>query len=343
MSGGTDYTYKPMPTFYVGGYYLHPDSRRGTTKRGTGWTIGAGLPLTQYLTGEITAFTSILDTGAAGTTDFYQRGGGLDLKLGFRRQDQFDPFFLWGIGAIYDDVLPKADKKTSLYYNAGLGFTQPLFGNPWTRLRGDARYIRDRFDGGRNDWRVGLALEVSLGRVLPVEHVVIKDVQVPAEVVPMPVPPPAAQAVDSDGDGVPDDRDLCPNTIRGARVDEHGCVIESQTVTLRNLEFDFNSAHLRPSASGTLDEAVNFMRSQPNVTAQIAGHTDSIGSAAANLKLSRNRANAVKDYLTSHGVEASRLKAVGYGKARPVATNKTEAGRQENRRVEFIITAGAHQ
>lgn len=342
--------YLASPSLYIGGFYLHPDAKRSTTKRGEGWTIGAGLPVWRGLTLELMAFTANLDTGTRnqatlGNSDFYQRGGGLDAVWNFRRKDQFNPFVLGGLGAVYDDVLPEADKTTSLYYNAGVGFTQPIFGNPTTRLRGDARYIHDRFDGGRNDWRVGLALEISLGG-LPEPRVIVKEVKVPVEVVqpvpaPVPVAPPPPK--DTDGDGVNDDRDRCPDTIHGAKVDENGCAVEKQTVTLRNIQFDFNSARLRPSSDASLDEAVRFLSGQPQVRLQIAGHTDNIGSDAVNLKISRERAEAVQAYLVSHGVDASRLTARGYGESLPLTSNATEEGRQKNRRVEMIILSSSGQ
>jgi len=347
--------YQRLPSLYVGGFYMRPDSKRSTTNRAQGWTVGAGIPLWRQLTLEAHLFTANLDTGTLnqstlGNSDFYQRGGGLDAVWNFRRKDQFNPFVLAGLGAVYDDVLPKSDKTTSLFYNAGVGFTQPLFGNPTTRLRGDARFVRDQFDGGRNDWRAGLALEISLGGA-PRERVIVKEVKVPVQVVqaiPAPAPEPAHVApvvvlTDFDGDGVPDDRDHCANTLRGVKVDANGCAIQKQTVTLQNIEFDFNSAHLRSSSNHSLDEAARFLQGEPKVNLDIVGHTDNVGSNAANLKLSRERAQAVKDYLVAHGADGTRLNAKGYGESQPVASNSSEAGRQANRRVEMIILSGSSQ
>ena len=348
--------YRAQPSLYVGGFYLHPDPKRSTTRRGMGWTVGVGIPVWWRLSLEANLFTANLDTGTLnqatlGNSDFYQRGGGLDAVWNFGRQDRFNPFVLAGAGAVYDDVLPRSDKKTSLYYDAGLGFTQPLFGNPTTRLRGDARFVHDQFDGGRNDWRAGLAIEISLGG-MPEQRVVIREVKVPVQVVqPVAVPPapepvsvaPIAVLADYDHDGIPDDRDQCPDTLRGVSVDARGCAIERQTVTLKNIEFDFNSAHLRSRSDASLDEAVRFLGGQPMVRLEIAGHTDNVGSDAANLKLSRERAEAVKHYLVAHGVDAARLTAAGYGESQPIAPNDSEAGRQANRRVEMIIQSGAGQ
>lgn len=351
------FAYRARPSLYLGGFYMRPDSKRSTTNRAEGWIIGAGIPVWRGLAIEGNLFTANLDTGTLnestlGNSDFYQRGGGLDAVWNFGRQDRFNPFVLAGVGAVYDDLLPKSDKKTSLYYDAGLGFTHPIFGNPITRIRGDARYVHDQFGGGRNDWRVGLALEISLGGA-PQERIIIKEVKVPVQVVqpvvvpaPEPVPvtvAPIAVLADYDGDGIPDDRDQCPNTLHGVSVNPSGCSVDRQTVTLKNIEFDFNSSNLRSTSNASLEEAARFLKGDPNVHLQIAGHTDNIGSAAANLKLSSERAEAVRNYLVAHGADATHLSAKGYGEAQPLESNDSEAGRQANRRVEMIILSGAGQ
>jgi OOP family OmpA-OmpF porin len=86
-----------------------------------------------------------------------------------------------------------------------------------------------------------------------------------------------------------------------------------------------------------MENAVAFLRSDSSARITIAGHTDSRGSDSYNLKLSRDRANEVRDYLVGYGIEANRLQAVGYGETRPVASNDNESGRELNRRVEFRI------
>ena len=85
-----------------------------------------------------------------------------------------------------------------------------------------------------------------------------------------------------------------------------------------------------------VDGAVKVMKDKPNMRVSVEGHTDSIGSDAYNQKLSERRAQAVRDYLVSQGIDAARISVKGWGKAKPVASNKTEAGRAENRRVEII-------
>jgi outer membrane protein OmpA-like peptidoglycan-associated protein len=104
--------------------------------------------------------------------------------------------------------------------------------------------------------------------------------------------------------------------------------------------FDFDSAELRPESITELERVVKFMNDIPTSTAQIVGHTDSIGTEQYNLALSERRAKSVYDYLTSRGVDPSRLQAIGRGEAEPVATNETAEGRQLNRRVMLIRTDG---
>jgi len=114
-------------------------------------------------------------------------------------------------------------------------------------------------------------------------------------------------------------------------------------VIVRAVDFEFNSTHLTPPAQETLDTVETALAAQPELTVEIQGYTDSVGSPAYNLKLSQRRADAVKDYLVSKGLSASALTARGYGKDNPIADNRTAEGRAQNRRVAFEITnAPAH-
>ena len=155
---------------------------------------------------------------------------------------------------------------------------------------------------------------------------------------PAPPPPPAAPPPnpDLDGDGVLNERDKCPNTRPGAVVDLDGCEVEA-VISLEGVHFGFDESTLTPEAMAILDKAVGLLDKQEKVVVEVAGHTDSVGSEEYNQKLSERRAIAVKDYLESKGITATRLSAVGYGEAQPVASNDTDAGRALNRRVELIV------
>ena len=171
-----------------------------------------------------------------------------------------------------------------------------------------------------------------------------------------------AQALgDDDGDGVANKFDKCPGTPADTAVDGSGCpikvpapvvvapvtqVTERIVVTdedrrivdeaIKNLEFATGKSELKESSYTTLNKVAEILV-QKNFTLKLAGHTDNVGSASANVKLSKNRAESVKAYLVAQGANASRIEATGYGAAQPIESNKTAEGRQKNRRVEFTL------
>ena|SRR5438132_10578880 len=105
--------------------------------------------------------------------------------------------------------------------------------------------------------------------------------------------------------------------------------------------FDFNSSALRSSSRTSLQQMAEVFQKYPDTTLSVQGHTDSIGSAAYNKRLSERRADSVAGYLQDLGVRSSRIQTIGYGKSQPRATNSTAAGRQLNRRVEIHVRANA--
>jgi OOP family OmpA-OmpF porin len=165
----------------------------------------------------------------------------------------------------------------------------------------------------------------------------------------------ARLTMDSDGDGVPDFFDKCPNTPKGVKVDGSGCPLpemkagenvkvyiteEDKKVVseaVKNLEFDFNKATIRDHSFESLERLAKLLMAK-HFNLKLAGYTDNVGGVASNLKLSKERAESVKNYLVGKGADASNITAEGYGKAHPIATNKTAAGRQKNRRVEFTLS-----
>ncbi|WP_211315756.1 OmpA family protein [Isoalcanivorax indicus] len=114
-----------------------------------------------------------------------------------------------------------------------------------------------------------------------------------------------------------------------------------QVVTLGDVLFDTGSAQLRSSANTNLDKLASFLKQYPDQRLLIEGHTDNVGSAAFNLQLSRQRAESVQQYLIRSGIAAQRLSVEAVGLQRPVASNSTANGRQQNRRVEVIIEDAA--
>jgi OOP family OmpA-OmpF porin len=135
--------------------------------------------------------------------------------------------------------------------------------------------------------------------------------------------------IDSDGDGVLDKNDKCPNTPKGAKVNAVGCWV------LKNVFFDTAKADIKPDMTAGLDEALTVLQKNPGMRIEVQGHTDSDGADAYNLDLSNQRAQAVVGYFAQKGIEANRLSAKGYGESKPVADNKTREGKAQNRRVEL--------
>lgn len=145
-------------------------------------------------------------------------------------------------------------------------------------------------------------------------------------------PPPAAAAPgDDDGDGVTNDKDACPNTPKGAAVDERGCWAYASEML-----FDFDSAAIKEGVAQILDEAGKIAKNNPDLKVTVEGHTDSTGPETYNQMLSEKRAQAVADYLVNKaGVNVGNLTVVGYGELKPAYSNDTREGRAKNRRVEF--------
>ena len=146
---------------------------------------------------------------------------------------------------------------------------------------------------------------------------------------------------DRDGDGVLDKDDQCPDVA--GTVANKGCpevsveIIKQLNDYSKTILFDLGKASIRKDSYGVLQNIADIMKEYPNAKFEIEGHTDSTGSLALNERLSKERAASVKDYLTTIGMDASRLTSEGYGPSKPIASNKTKAGRQENRRVEISL------
>ncbi len=139
---------------------------------------------------------------------------------------------------------------------------------------------------------------------------------------------------------MPDPQDRCAGTPRGTRVDASGCPVVFEEgrreLVLEGVTFETAKATLLPESQVTLDRVAASLAAHPDLKVEVAGHTDSRGRRAANIRLSQARAQAVADYLVGRGIAASRLSAKGYGPDRPVGDNATEEGRARNRRVELL-------
>ena len=147
--------------------------------------------------------------------------------------------------------------------------------------------------------------------------------------------------IDTDGDGVLDKDDDCP-TVKGV-VENKGCpkieVAEQEILNtaFENLEFNTGNAIIKTVSYASLDELAGLLIKKKEWKLQIAGHTDNVGDAQKNLILSKQRAESVKAYLVSKGVDAKRLNTLFFGETQPISTNETAEGRQKNRRVEMTV------
>lgn len=111
-----------------------------------------------------------------------------------------------------------------------------------------------------------------------------------------------------------------------------------ERIVLKGITFDFNSAVIKPVSYPVLDDAARVLKAKPTMRVEISGHTDSIGSDSYNMQLSRERAIAVRDYfIRYHNIDPTRVAAVGYGETQPIADNRTQSGRDMNRRIEFKV------
>lgn len=151
---------------------------------------------------------------------------------------------------------------------------------------------------------------------------------------------------DNDSDGILNEDDACPDdpeTVNGHE-DSDGCPdevpqerIEEYSGAIDGIQFENNSANIKPESAATLDRALALLEEYHTLTLEIVGHTDSRGNDEYNLDLSQQRADSVRDYFMARGVDGSRLSTRGVGESEPVASNKTRSGRAQNRRIEFHI------
>ena len=272
----------------------------------------------------------------------------LNIQWYFRPDKAFNPYV--GVGAtwaIFTDSelrqnalgLPsnaKLETSDSFGANFQIGadyyFTKHWLANADVRYVGLTTDLDVRNANSAGDTLALGELEIDpMVYTLAVGYRMFQPAPVPVAAPPPPPPPPAAPAkcADSDGDGVCDADDQCPNTPAGDRVGPFGC---SCDVTIRT-HFAFDSAELTAEDKAQLDAVATRLTELQFVEGTATGHTDSVGDEAYNMKLSERRAQAVVEYLAAKGVAQGRIKAIGMGESKPIATNETEAGRAENRRV----------
>jgi OOP family OmpA-OmpF porin len=317
------------------GTYTRAGKKRGPdVKTGVGGQFLYGNQYASRFGYEIGGFFDTFETGTKGGTDFYRQGLGADLFYAFSDRSGFTPFILIGAGGDRNDVYPDNKDAYKWYANAGAGFVTAQLSNRFpVRIRGEARYVYDAWDTKPKDIRFGLGLEIPLTEThhapLPKEPLVrVVEVEKIVEV--------STGLKDSDGDGVIDQGDKCPDTPPQTRVDGDGCPL-GKVIELKGLHFEFNKTRIMPDGETILNWAASLLKKYPDMKVEVAGHTDSIGSVRYNQKLSEGRAQAVKDFLVKVGIPEAQMSVKGYGKAEPIVSNDTDEGRERNRRVELRI------
>lgn len=315
--------------------------------------MGFGKFISEKVSVDLELDKTTLDLKTGG--DLTQTSVGLLSRYHFSEKMGFRPYLGLGLGLLRHNV-PSATKTTGTF---AAGMNKDL--TEKVKLRTEVRYRLEDSDktvtgeSSYGDYFFNAGLSVMLGNA-------------PAQTTKTTIVEQAPQ-LDSDGDGVSDANDRCPNTPEGTEVDSQGCAkvdgdddndgvansmdacpnskpgavvgkdgCEVQVVIeLQGVHFDFDKSTLKPESIVILDAAVKTMGEHGTIMVEVAGHTDSIASEEYNQKLSERRAKVVYDYLVSKGVSADRMTWKGYGELQPIATNDTEEGRAQNRRTELNV------
>ncbi len=386
--------------FSAMGSYVDDDKDRGVEDDITGGQFGFGYVLNDAYNIEA-VFSAYWPDGDEPLPDQEQLAAGLELQRVFRRAERFSPYIHIGAGYMNLDVAGLEEQEGAMY-TGGAGFLLDMFDSN-IALRGEwkVRFDRASDDRNRQDHLFSVGFQIPFGAGTP--KFVDSDGDGVADGIDRCPNTPAGTRVDaygcevdsdgdgvkdsmdkcpgtprgvsvdsdgcpmdSDGDGVTDDKDKCPNTVSGAKVGADGCELDGDNdgvvdrldecpdsapgvqvdikgceikdvIRLPGVNFESNSDRLQPGATNVLDDAVATLKKNPTITFEVAGHTDSDGSAEYNEGLSARRATTVRDYLASNGIAENRMTVRGYGEAEPIADNGTREGKAQNRRVVLRI------
>lgn len=316
---------------------------------GVGQSLKALFGLTPWLDIGPTASFLLLSAQEAGGESgiAWGFGGGLRLKTPHTSET------FWGISPWLDadalyvrtGVLDRPGFSVGIGASVPIGEDRTFWVGPFARYEHVIQIDRDGFDN--HDAKVlllGLTFEVGTGvererpepEVRMVEKVVEKETlkEVTREVFSCP---------DGDGDTIPDAIDHCPD-VKGS-MEQSGCpkyekiVVKRDKLELKEkLFFEWDEARLEAASFPVMDEVVTALKENKSFKVQVEGHTDSTGGEKHNQSLSERRAAAVLDYLVTHGISTTRLVSKGFASTVPLQSNATAAGRERNRRVEFVVS-----
>lgn len=382
--------------FSVMGSYVDDDRSRGVDDGINGGQFGFGWGLNKNWNIE-----ALYMAGRGnGSPDISLSGFGVDLQRVFSRDERFSPYLHAGVGYFSHDPVGASSDDGSML-SGGIGFYLDLFSTN-VALRGEYRYRTDTATpGDAHDNLFSLGFQLPFGSGTPkwvdtdgdgVSDALDRCPNTPAgtdvdaygceldsdgdgvkdSADKCPNTPAGVRVdargcpLDGDGDGVPDGTDKCPNTPRGAKVDATGCELDSDgdgvvdrldecpdtpkgtpvdsrgcelegDYVLEGVNFESNSDRLLAGATDILDDVVATLKRYPDIRFEVAGHTDSDGTAEYNQGLSARRAQTVHDYLAANGIAVDRMTVRGYGETQPIADNTTATGKARNRRVALNI------
>jgi OOP family OmpA-OmpF porin len=312
----------------------------------------------------------------SGVNDLKIWDASLNLLVSLSPDSSLSPYLIGGVGMTNTDS-KVMEAENSAMSTFGIGVMYRFGNSPVSlRLEHRLRSEFDNYLTN-DDRITSLGLQFAFGREQATAPTVERDRDADGDGVPDSrdacLDTPAGTTVDergcprdSDGDGVIDDQDQCPNTFLSASVDARGCELDSdndsvvdrldecpdtrvgaridvkgceihEVIDLPGVNFLTNSDRLLPGAEQVLADAAATLRMNSDLIVEVAGHTDSDGSAAHNAGLSERRAITVRDYLINRGANPDNLALKGYGEAAPVADNTTADGKARNRRVELRI------
>ena len=321
----------------VGGYYN--DTDRNTNSRQIYYGLGVGRFIAPNASIDLFADRTSRDVDG-GNGKWSNNTVGAAVRFYAGDWNAWRPYLLAGVmGSNHHSA---GDSGWSPAAELGGGVSKTITDSSDIRIEGGYRYDWDNktqpAEDGYGDWFLGFSIVSRFGA----------PAAAPAPVAATP-PPADCTKMDSDGDGVNDCEDKCPGTASGTIVGPDGCP-QKVVIDLRGVNFkfdrpkkgetDISKSLAEPSSDSVaiLDQAVDTLQRYPQVHVTVAGYTDSVGTDAYNQALSERRAKIVYDYLTSHGIDASRLEGpIGHGEADPIDSNDTNDGRARNRRTELQV------
>jgi OOP family OmpA-OmpF porin len=322
----------------VGGYYN--DTDRNTNSRQLYYGLGVGRFIAPNASIDLFVDRTSRDVDG-GNGKWSNNTVGAAVRFYAGDWNAWRPYLLAGVmGSSHHSA---GDSGWSPAAELGGGVSKTITDSSDIRIEGGYRYDWDNktqpAEDGYGDWFLGFSIVSRFGA----------PAAAPAAPVAATPPPADCTTMDSDGDSVNDCDDKCPGTASGTIVGPDGCP-QKVVIDLRGVNFkfdrpkkgetDISKSLAEPSADSiaVLNQAIDTLQRYPQVKVTVAGYTDSKGTDEYNQSLSERRASIVYNYLTSHGIDASRLEGpIGHGETNPIGDNATDSGRAQNRRTELQV------